>query len=608
MRLRGIAFVVLYVWTRMRPWALLVMFVVAASLVARDAGACGMFARAPGLAEAELLASTPYLAVERSLVVWDRETKMEDFVREARFERADQSFGFVVPTPTEPTISGVKNAPFDRLQKKMPYVSRSGEGRGLGGAKGSGGGVPAPAEAVVVLAQQRVGSFEAFTLRAEDAGAFDRWLKDNGFVAPEEAKAWLRHYVELKFYFVAFKFVGRPGATKGMTSETVRLRFTTPKPYYPYMDATNPHGAEALRHRVLLGWTITRDAMIDVAAKPMDEKRWHRPWAYGPPTDATRAEVEAVLGPELSAVVPRAEKLVVQPFRDRKASREGYGDVLLVPATKSEVFTPEDKEAHRFLLGVVDPVLIGEKGVEPTVYVNAGTAEPPDAAPAPARSAPAAPGPGGASCAASPGAGRASGVWLVGLAMIAFARRRAWLLALGLLACKKPGAAIPAEASVVASSSAAVDDNRPAISVTRPLSRVEREVTAFDVMMGEVPSIGITEDPDERPAPRIDVTMETSTEGATIMDAGRVVAGLRGRFRQCFTQAVMSNAELAKGSAFVIKLVVGPNGEVKTSSIEPKIDVLSACLVDHARRVQFDAPTPPAEATVTARLSFKLPP
>jgi hypothetical protein len=116
----------------MRPWTLLVMFVVAASLLARDAGACGMFARAPGLAEAELLASTPYLAVERSLVVWDRETKTEDFVREARFERADQSFGFVVPTPTEPAVSGVKNGPFDRLQKKMPYVSRSGEGRGLG--------------------------------------------------------------------------------------------------------------------------------------------------------------------------------------------------------------------------------------------------------------------------------------------------------------------------------------------------------------------------------------------------------------------------------------------------------------------------------------------
>jgi len=44
-------------------------------------------------------AEPPYLSEERVLVVWNEQTKMEHFVREVRFEKANQTFGFIVLTP-----------------------------------------------------------------------------------------------------------------------------------------------------------------------------------------------------------------------------------------------------------------------------------------------------------------------------------------------------------------------------------------------------------------------------------------------------------------------------------------------------------------------------
>ena len=97
--------------------------------------------------------------------------------------------------------------------------------------------------------------------------------------------------------------------------------------------------------------------MIDVAAKPSGRSALRRPWAYGPPTDATRAEV--------GSARPRAlgrrsgPKLVVQPFRDRKASREGYGDVC--SCRDEERGHAEDKEGASVSSSVCRSSLIPER-------------------------------------------------------------------------------------------------------------------------------------------------------------------------------------------------------------------------------------------------------
>jgi hypothetical protein len=80
----------------------------------------------------------------------------------------------------------------------------------------------------VVLTQQRIGRFTAFTLAASEAGAFERWLTHNGFAMSDEAKPWLAHYVALQFFFVAFRYDRAGDHSPDMTSQTVRIRFQTP--------------------------------------------------------------------------------------------------------------------------------------------------------------------------------------------------------------------------------------------------------------------------------------------------------------------------------------------------------------------------------------------
>ena len=145
-----------------------VLGLLAVVTLAGDAGACGAFFMKPPrpLTEQELAGQLPFLSVENVMLVWDRATETEDFVREARFAKADQKFGFVVPTPTRPEVFKVDGDPFKTLRDAYPYdpplpPAPPGGLRGIGaGGAGAapGNGAPPP---VVVLSQQRIGSFTA---------------------------------------------------------------------------------------------------------------------------------------------------------------------------------------------------------------------------------------------------------------------------------------------------------------------------------------------------------------------------------------------------------------------------------------------------------------
>jgi hypothetical protein len=144
-------------------------------------------------------------AADRSrwFLLWDDRTETEDFIREARFDGADKTFGFVVPVPAEPTIAGVADPPFDRVRATVPFVEDLVRKYPMGMPRS----VEGRAAPVAVLSEQRIGSFTAFTLSAHDSSAFQAWLAKNGFVM-SAAQACLAHYVKLKFYFAAFRYEG----------------------------------------------------------------------------------------------------------------------------------------------------------------------------------------------------------------------------------------------------------------------------------------------------------------------------------------------------------------------------------------------------------------
>src|SRR5687768_5001972 len=75
-----------------------------------DAAACGAFFRPKDLKRA------PSLSFERVLVLYEPETSTEHFIREVVFRGERTTFGFVVPTPTQPDVFKVKQSPFDKLE------------------------------------------------------------------------------------------------------------------------------------------------------------------------------------------------------------------------------------------------------------------------------------------------------------------------------------------------------------------------------------------------------------------------------------------------------------------------------------------------------------
>lgn len=293
----------------------------------RTAEACGAFfakASAP-------IDRRPSLSVERVLIVHDAEKQVEHFIREIVFRGQSEMFGFVVPVPSRPEVFKVAESPFNRLENDYPFRPPSKGGSNEGSRGVPGGAVGGGAPKVAILDIKKVGSFTAFVLAANDADALAKWLKDNGLSSSPENDAWLKDYVERKFFYVAFRYEpskdqkdnGQPRA------ETVRITFPTPLAYYPYRE---PRHESSSPERDVALWMATNERVEPVAL--LEEARgtkWVKPFAQGYFQEGVSAvRLKAALGAEEDKLVTAAS-YTVQPFEDQKVSREGYGDVVFLP-------------------------------------------------------------------------------------------------------------------------------------------------------------------------------------------------------------------------------------------------------------------------------------
>jgi len=319
----------------------------------READACGGFGRLGST-------SVPSVAVERVLLVHDEAKGVEHFVREVAFSSAKETFGFVVPTPSKPTVAKVDDVDWGRLNREHPFsidkrTGGVGYGRGSGRLGGSGG--------VKVLEHKRVGSFASYVLDASSGEAMKKWLSDNRFQTTAASQTWLDHYVRLGFYFVALRFepqLAKETRTKNGDfdfarggAETVRISFETPVPYYPYRE---PDAGDVGVDRILSLWLLTSSPKVPVALRkevPNGETvSYVRPWREGI-RSSLAPDAPALVGPKTWKATVPAGPLVLQTFEDQKRSRRGFGDVLLVP----EKPTPADAEARakwKRLFGLLD--------------------------------------------------------------------------------------------------------------------------------------------------------------------------------------------------------------------------------------------------------------
>jgi hypothetical protein len=202
------------------------------------------------------------IAAERALVVWDPVRRIEHFVRAAAFETASRDFGFLVPTPSVPTLAAETRALFDALatHARPPVIVRRPwvlsptlsclltlRARRTEAAVASGpmpeSVAPAP-DPVRVLSEQQVSGYDAVVLEASDPAALTRWLEQHRYATTPSLTAWLAPYVSRGWKLTAFKVAARDAQNpRQPILAPVRMTFATDAPFYPYREPASPPSA-----------------------------------------------------------------------------------------------------------------------------------------------------------------------------------------------------------------------------------------------------------------------------------------------------------------------------------------------------------------------------
>lgn len=214
-------------------------------------GAVAILLLPPSPAMACLLIAKRPIAVsgEEVLVVWNPQTKREELIRYIDFRGQATDFGFIVPTPSEPSVRALRSrAVFDTLSGY--YLRGLGSKGAIGGlrSRGTTGEGDAGVRVVSKVELPTAGQV-ASVLSAEDAGALEKWLARHGYAAGPAVKAYVRPYVERGFFFVAFRYV--KGEEERARSSVVALTFETDEPFFPYAEPRRGQRARPFRLTVL---------------------------------------------------------------------------------------------------------------------------------------------------------------------------------------------------------------------------------------------------------------------------------------------------------------------------------------------------------------------
>jgi len=235
------------------------------------------------------------IADQQILVVWDRATRIEHFIREAKFAAGgapgspQEGFGFLVPSPTVPEIAAADGAMFDelnrRIRPRIEQVTRwhshyslfwrlfALESKSVAGRAPSADVVP-PRAAVEVMKTARVGGYDVAVLKASDPAALTDWLASNGYDSRPELTEWSRPYVEKGWMITAFKY-----ATDATTIDVsaVRMSFETDNPVFPYRVPTDQIDPDAPKRSLLRAFVVGPGR----AAGTLGEGSQSRPWEQG---------------------------------------------------------------------------------------------------------------------------------------------------------------------------------------------------------------------------------------------------------------------------------------------------------------------------------------
>lgn len=220
-------------------------------------GAFPLLSPSPACAPAPRQGQFVQIADESAIIIWDAESKTQHFIRRATFQTEADDFGFLVPTPSQPTLAESSDEAFDTLGKftEPPVITKTRDaspGCGIGCGADMAlksevmGGRAAP-DAVRVLEQRRVAGHDSAVLEADDAKALNKWLKDHGYASRPELVVWLEPYVKQRWKITAFKIAKDAEKAPGISTSAIRMTFKTEQPFFPYREPADQRDEKATR-------------------------------------------------------------------------------------------------------------------------------------------------------------------------------------------------------------------------------------------------------------------------------------------------------------------------------------------------------------------------
>lgn len=312
----------------MRPIRIGFALLVAGSfaLWGRSARACGLAAGARERVEIDR---------EGALIVWDRARHVEHFVRTATFQTTAKSFGFLVPTPTRPTLADADVQAFQALldialppveeePRLVPrFVGFSDEwltSVGILPQESIGTGRP---ERVTVIEQVYVAGLDATVLLARDTPAIIDWLSARGFDLRPALRRWLDVYVAKGWHIAAFRYDKSASSSDTVASRALRITFPTEQPVYPYLEPADTEERQGRR----LDLFVVADGRVDSVLSQEGSGPWNAPLTFAAPTAPAGHNPDGPVANawrKLAAALPGAdlpEHAWVSEFDDRSTKR-----------------------------------------------------------------------------------------------------------------------------------------------------------------------------------------------------------------------------------------------------------------------------------------------
>jgi Uncharacterized protein conserved in bacteria (DUF2330) len=256
------------------------------------------------------------IAEESAIIIWDSATRTQHFIRRASFETKAKDFGFLVPTPSVPKLGEADDEAFSLLDRitEPPHVAPVADGRPVA-AKME---VPR-APHVIVIAREKVAGLDAAVLKANDAGALDYWMKENGYNSSPELADWYKPYIAKNWIITAFKIASDgPRAN----SPAVRMSFQTEQPFFPYRE---PAGTKSSGSRQLEIYFIS-DTKPEGRIGASGEWPGKAVWS-GPLSGNDRERMMKLVGLDKGPASSRLTR-----FRDNSSPRPGTDDLYFQTA------------------------------------------------------------------------------------------------------------------------------------------------------------------------------------------------------------------------------------------------------------------------------------